>query len=291
MAFLFGLGTGCGAREDTAATKPKGCPAEIARTEVMEPSWAPHSSRVAFSAVERGIFVIDVQTCAVEQVARARFSFTPDWSPDERQIVFDHTLVPGSRSDLLIADLHGGDVRVLTHGGDDRFPNWSPHGDQIAFTRRADIYVIQADGRGLRRLTSAGDNDQPDWSPDGKKIAWECEDAICTMNADGSHSRRVFGPSTGGAFSDPAWSPDGRSIAFHGVDSYDPPVGLMIGPAQGGRIRTFPLLSPEDFADTKPTWSPDGDQIAFVGAGGTWENLYIVRPDDQSDVRALTRSD
>lgn len=256
----------------------------------MDVSWAPHSSRLAFSTVERGIFVIDARTCVVERVTRARLTFTPDWSPDERQIVFDRTLAPGSRSDLLISDLDGGDARVLTHGSDDTFPSWSARGDQIAFTRRADIYVIQADGRGLRRLTSAGYNVQPDWSPDGRKIAWACDPAICTMDADGSHSRRVFEPSTGGEFGGPAWSPDGRSIAFDGVASYDPPATLMIGPAQGGRIRTFPLLSPQGLADEAPTWSPDGDQIAFVGDDGIWENLYVVRPGDQSDVRALTRS-
>jgi Tol biopolymer transport system component len=293
VVVLIGLGTGCGGQERPAAADPEGCPAEIAPTESMDVSWAPRSSRLAFSTVERGIFVIDARNCAVKQVTHGRFHFTPDWSPDERQIVFDRTLAPGSRSDLLISDLDGGEARVLTHGSLDQFPSWSPRGDQIAFTRRADIYVVQPNGRGLRRLTSAGYNVEPDWSPDGTAIAWTCEDAvgdfpaICTMDADGSHKRRVFEPSTGGAFGGPAWSPDGRSIAFDGVSSYDPPPTLMIGSAQGGRIRTFPLLSPH--ADSTPTWSPNGDQIAFVGDAGTWENLYVVRP-DETGLRALTES-
>jgi TolB protein len=250
---------------------------------------------VAFSTAERGIFVIDARTCAVKQVTHARFHFTPDWSPDERQIVFDRTLVPGSRSDLLISDLDGGEARVLTHGSLDQDPSWSPSGDRIAFSRRADIYVIQPDGRGLRRLTDSGYNVQPDWSPDGRKIAWACEEAvggfqaICTMDADGSHSRRLFEPSRGGEFGSPAWSPDGRSIAFDGIASYEPPATLMIGSAHGGPVRTFPLLSPEGLADTKPTWSPEGDQIAFVGDDGIWKNLYLVRP-DESGLRALTES-
>ena len=251
----------------------------------MDVSWAPRSSRLAFSTVERGIFVIDARTCAVKQITHARFHFTPDWSPDERQIVFDRTLTPGSRSDLLISDL-GGEARVLTHGSLDQNPSWSPDGDRIAFSRRADIYVIQPDGRGLRRLTESGYNVQPDWSPDGTAIAWACDDDICTMDADGRHPRRVFEPSTGGQFGDPAWSPDGRSIAFDGVISYDPPV-LMTGSAQGGPVRTFRHLS--DGWDLHPTWSPDGDQIAFVVDAGTYKNLYLVRS-DQSGVRALTES-
>jgi Tol biopolymer transport system component len=255
----------------------------------MDVSWAPRSNRVAFSA-ETAIFVIDVQTCAVERVTDGdQFLWSPDWSPDERQLVFERTLVLGSRSELVISGLHGEDARVLTHGSDDQFPSWSPRGDRIAFTRRADIYVVQKDGQGLRRLTSAGYNTTPDWSPDGKKIAWACDPGICTMDADGSHSRRVFEPSTGGEFGDPAWSPDGRSIAFDGVVSYDPPGALMIRSAQGGRFRTFPLLPPQGFADEGPTWSPDGDQIAFVGDDGTWKNLYVVRP-DESGLRALTES-
>jgi Tol biopolymer transport system component len=158
VVVLVGLGTACGAQERPTAADPAGCPAKIEQTESMDVSWAPRSNRVAFSTVERGIFVIDARTCAVKQVTHARFHFTPDWSPDERQIVFDRTLVPGSRSDLLISDIDGGVARVLTHGSLDQFPSWSPRGDRIAFSRRADIYVIQPDGRGLRRLTSAGYN-------------------------------------------------------------------------------------------------------------------------------------
>ena len=261
----------------------------------MDVSWAPRSNRVAFSA-ERAIFVIDVQTCAVERVTDGKqFLWSPDWSPDERRLVFERTVVLGSRSDLLISGLHGEDARALTHGSYDQSPSWSPRGDRIAFARRADIYVIQTDGRGLRRLTDSGYNDYPDWSPDGTAIAWTCEDAvggfpsICTMDADGSHPRRVFQPSTGGAFEGPAWSPDGGSIAFDGAASYEPPGALMIGSTQGGRVRTFPLLSPQALRDKGPTWSPDGDQIAFVGDDGTWQNLYVVRP-DESGLRALTES-
>lgn len=292
MVLLVGLGTGCGARDDPAAAKPAGCPAEIAPTELMEISWAPHGSRLAFSTVARGILVIDVQTCAVERVTEGdqTYYWSPDWSPDERQLVFARSPGLVAPSKLMISGLHGEEARVLTWGSDDTFPSWSPRGELIAFTRRADIYVVQTDGRGLRRLTSAGYNVQPDWSPDGKSIAWACDSAICTMDADGSHARRLFKPSTGGEFHDPAWSPDGRSIAFDGIVSYDPPATLMIGSAQGGRVRRFPLLPQEGFRDRAPTWSPGGDQIGFVGNDGTYENLYVVRP-DESGLRALTRSD
>jgi Tol biopolymer transport system component len=257
----------------------------------MEASWAPQSSRVAFSTVERGIFVIDVQTCDLERVTGGeRTHWEPDWSPDERQLVFARSTAPGKPGELVIASLHGEDARVLTHGSDDADPSWSPRGDRIAFSRRADIYVIQTDGRGLRRLTDSGYNVDPDWSPDGKAIAWACDDAICTMDADGSHSRHVFKPSTGGAFRYPAWSPDGREIAFDGITSYEPPAVLMIGSARGGRVRKFQPLS-EGGEDKAPTWSPGGDQVAFVGDDGHGidETLYVVRP-DESGFRALTES-
>jgi Tol biopolymer transport system component len=291
IVLLVGLGAGCSAGDQPATAEPASCPAEIAPTELMEISWAPRSSRVAVSTVERGLFVIDVQTCVVERVRDGgqTYYWSPDWSPDERHLVFARSPGPVAPSKLMISGLHGEKARVLTRGSDDTFPSWSPRGDLIAFTRRADIYVVQTDGRGLRRLTSAGYNVQPDWSPDGKSIAWACDSAICTMDADGSHTRRLFEPSRGGEFGDPAWSPDGRSIAFDGIVSYDPPATLMIGPAQGERVRTFPLLSPEGLRDRAPTWSPDGEQIGFIGNDGTYENLYVVRP-DESGLRALTES-
>ena len=252
----------------------------------MEVSWAPHSNRLAFSTIERGVFLIDARTCVVESITRGE---EPDWSPDERQFVFARSRALLAPSNLVISGLHGEDARILTRGSDDRHPSWSPRGDRIAFTRKADIYVVRTDGRGLRRLTSAGYNVQPDWSPDGNSIVWACDPGICTMDADGNHARRLFEPSTGGEFGWPAWSPDGHSIAFDGIRSYDPPAALMIGSAQGGQVRSLPLLSTRGLRDGKPTWSPDGDQIAFVGHDGTYDNLYVVRP-NESGLRALTQS-
>ncbi len=123
----------------------------------------------------------------------------PSLSPDGKQAVasvsrYSMDKNSGQSSLYLLAaeGAEGGHVRQLTSAGDkDGQPQWSPRGDQIAFTARreqegvkdeeAQLYLIAPDGGEARRCGSAGSNAGAGiatgvaafkWFPDGRRIAF-----------------------------------------------------------------------------------------------------------------------
>jgi dipeptidyl aminopeptidase/acylaminoacyl peptidase len=88
-----------------------------------------------------------------------------DWSPDGKQIVFDH------EGEIDVAALNGGAPVVLVKRGN--FPRWSPDGRWIAFTRnsgRTDaVWLVRPDGTDAH-VVAEGDY-AAGWSPDGSQVA------------------------------------------------------------------------------------------------------------------------
>ena len=62
-------------------------------------------------------------------------------------------------------------------------PDWSPHGDLVAFHGRIDrsgryhilVANLEDGGRVLRQLTTEGNNEAPSWAPDGRHIVFAGE--------------------------------------------------------------------------------------------------------------------
>lgn len=96
------------------------------------------------------------------------------FAPDGKNIVY-RTQGPDGNG-LRIMNLADHSVKVLTSGWDN-FPQWSPRGNLIEFTRRLDgsfnIFTIHPDGTGLKQLTHTRGNDaHAAWSPDGKWLVF-----------------------------------------------------------------------------------------------------------------------
>ena len=107
-------------------------------------------------------------------------------------------------------------INITNHPAKDGRPDWSPDGNQIAFSSDRDgnweIYVMNADGTNPINITNhPAEDNHASWSPDGNQIAfssnrddrnWE----IYAMNADGAnpinltnHPDRDLNPSWGPA--------------------------------------------------------------------------------------------
>jgi len=193
----------------------------------------------------------------------------PAWSPDGKRIAFLREEIGGEAGQTGMLYLINADGSGLMRLTDDVFiaghPDWSPSGEQIAFTylkredNSAGIAVVNLQGQ-VVFLTNLSES-QPTWSPDGKRIAFL--ENISTnspnttiaylyiMNSDGSGKKPLAQINS---FS-PAWSPDGKKIAFRlfGIDKY----GIWIVNADGSGMTQL------TDSGVNPTWSPDGQYIAY----------------------------
>ena len=89
---------------------------------------------------------------------------------------------------------------LITNGGSDSFPAWSPDGETIAFSRdeegNTDIYTVNIDGSNLQRLTDApGPDTLPTYTPDGQIIFRSARTGnwgIWKMNGDGADQTEII---------------------------------------------------------------------------------------------------
>ena len=203
----------------------------------------------------------------VTHVPNPHVAELPDWSPDQRRIVYTSDRNGPTRLWTIGAD--GKHPNELTHGDRlDTDPAWSPNGRAIAFARAAgagfDLYTVRADGSGLRQLTRGGaDDSAPSWSPDGKRIVFRRtkpggNPQAWTMRADGTHLRKLTHLEHG--INEPAWSPDGKQVAFSSPIGFG--IEIFVVPAKGGPARQV-TADGNGTTNAEPTWSPDSKRIVF----------------------------
>jgi Tol biopolymer transport system component len=233
--------------------------------DASDPEWAPEGRRIAFMR-DGNLFVAEVATGTARRVtrhsARERVTFGGVWAPDGRTLYFDKAAQ--NIRDLFTVDAAGRGLRRLTVSSSwDSYPNWSPDGRRIAFSRGNPfgvLYVVNANGHGPRRLgcPARASCDSPTWSPDGRRIVFMLRRAgpqIAVVEASGAR-RRVLARGF-----DPAWSPDGRRILFSDQE------GNLVAMRPDGRgRRVLVRADPDWFVNRSAAWSPDGRQIAFVRA-------------------------
>ncbi|HVF53469.1 MAG TPA: hypothetical protein VNC78_07635 [Actinomycetota bacterium] len=223
---------------------------------------------------------------------------------------------PNLDTDLFAVGSDGTGLRQLTvrANAEDDFPEWSPDGRRIVFTRRLgrrapEIYVMDAGGDRAIRITHDRRWDyQPAWSPDGRRIAYTSWDPrrpgarLFIVAASPSAKARPL--TTGCGDTSPAWSPDGRYIAFsrsmlEGCSSGNEEIFVV--ELQTGTVERLTYNSTNDW---NPAWSPDGRWIVFEGYDclidsppsaegcivGEEMELFVVRADG-SETRQLTDND
>lgn len=121
-----------------------------------------------------------------------------DWSPDSQQIVYRSGR--NNQTGIWISNRDDTGHTLITTGGTDSFPTWSPDGQTIAFSRDAggnvDIYTVNVDGSDLKRLTDAPGHDTlPVFLPTGELIFRSARTGnwgIWKMDADGSNQTEII---------------------------------------------------------------------------------------------------
>jgi Tol biopolymer transport system component len=276
-----------------------------------QPAFSADGTRIAFRS-ERdggGIFVMGATGESVKRVSDA--GFNPAWSPDGGFLAFSTVAVDSaSRGGLFVGELRvvrldTGEVRSIDVKGEAVQPNWSPHGDRIAFWSNAlskrnyrDIWTVPAEGGETVPVTRDEHIDwNPVWSPDGKYLFF------CSSRGGAMSLWRVaIEEESGTVVEEPeavTASPaarmglltlagDGRRIAYQANISTqnlqrisfdaqsEAVVGEPVAITSGSRWAIY------------PDPSPDGDWVAFTfDLGGGQGDLAVIRTDG-TGMRQLT---
>jgi Tol biopolymer transport system component len=190
----------------------------------------------------------------------------------------------------------------LTKGpADDAFPNYSPDGERIVFTRGVagstgvgQAWIMNQDGSGKKQLTHGSPTvESTTFSPNGKRIAFTRGDGgspqLWTMKVDGTDQTQLTFPGPDGDHvHGPTYSPGGRLIAFshhYGAVGYHG-ISVIKPNGTGEKALTMPSAATDDF---QPDFSPDGKRIVFDRYNQLHDDLYVMNANG-SGQRALTNT-
>ena len=282
-------------------------------------AWSPDSRSLLYS-MAGSLWRQDLGSTKAEQLTAGRdsdgsgYDYQPDWSSDQRWVVFvryDHDAV-----ELWSLDTRDGRTRKMTSGGAVNLePRFSPDGKRLAFVSTSykghfHIFIGRfEDGllSDVRQLTpenasslpryyySQVDHEiSPVWTRDGSEILFVSNrghihgtGGFWKVKAEpGAEAHEIHYEETNWK-ARPDFSPDGKRMVYA---SY---LGqawhqLWVMPAAGGDA--FPI-SYGAFDNVNPRWSPDGSKIAFIsnrnGNTSLWEQT--IPGGEQTEIVARAR--
>ncbi|MBN2258402.1 MAG: PD40 domain-containing protein [Anaerolineaceae bacterium] len=140
-----------------------------------DPTWSPDGSRILFAGRIEGrvqLFIMDRDGTHIQQVTnldgvRGR----NDWSSKDDLLSTYIGEASVYNRNIYTVGTHGERLTMITNGGDNLAPSFSPDGNWITFMSYRDhfkekfgceIYIMRVDGSDVRRLTS---NEICDWQP------------------------------------------------------------------------------------------------------------------------------
>jgi TolB protein len=276
------------------------------RDDDTQPALSPDGARIAFRSERNGSGLFVMETTGENPRRVSSMGYLPAWAPDNRHLVYstDTFTTPGQRmtprSSLHIVDVDDGSEKTLPTG-DAIQPNWSPHGQRIAYWAvlaggRRDIYTVAASGASPPIAVTADSalDWYPVWAPSGRQLYF-LSDRGGTMNIwripiDES-SGRILGPPEPVTVPAPyvgslALSGNGQSLIYSQASQR-----LNLGRIGFDPVRRTVVGTPEPFADQHVaggfSFSPDGSQIVYDTIGDSSENLWIMKSDG-SGRRRLT---
>lgn len=159
--------------------------------DYITPTYHPDGHTIAFAVLgsesQSGIFTYDLdQDCCLSFLSGGPwYDLSPTYSEDGRWLAFNTLRFGDAVPQVMMMPAEGGSAETLSpyaygSGGFYAAPDWSPHGELVAFhgriDRRGRYHILVANledgGRVLRQLTSEGNNEAPSWAPDGRHLVF-----------------------------------------------------------------------------------------------------------------------
>jgi TolB protein len=159
--------------------------------DYITPSYHPDGKTIAFSVLgsssQSGVFTYNLaEECCLSFLSGGPWhDISPTYSPDGRWLAFNTLRFGDAVPQVMMMPSEGGAAETLSpyeygSGGFYAAPDWSPHGDLVAFHGRIDrrgryhilVANLEEGGRVLRQLTSEGNNEAPSWAPDGRHLVF-----------------------------------------------------------------------------------------------------------------------
>jgi serine/threonine protein kinase len=215
----------------------------------------------------------------------------PDISPDGKMVAY--VTGPVGQKHLVVRQVAGGRPIAITQdfSGSQRWPRWSPDGNQLAFYSEGSIYIVPAFGGTPRRIidnTLGGSAYSPEWSPDGKKIAYVQSNSIHVFDSETGNSEKITDVKEAHCLS---WSPEGSKVAYVSgnmnfiFDNVELPQARMsiIGNIAPSSIqvlflenRSINQVAGNESMNMSPVWTHDGKQLLFISDRGGARDIYAV---------------
>jgi TolB protein len=187
------------------------------RNPTFAPRWSPDGKWILYSMANAGNTNIYKVSAAgggtpVRLTDGPGINIGGSFSPDGSRIVFESDRSGSQQIYVMNAD-GSNPQRISFFGGRAATPEWSPRGDQIAFTHivgNLRIAVMSPAGGSMRYLTDSWQDEAPTWAPNGRIIQFfrteknSGKTSIWQVDLTGRNERRLQTPADA---SDPAWGP------------------------------------------------------------------------------------
>lgn len=267
---------------------------QTAEATNSQPTWAPDSTRLAFTSDRDGnaeIYAINVDGSGLANLTQNPAADTdPAWSPDGAQIAFvSDRDAPGpdraAETDIFIMASNGANpLNLRTGPGAESQPAWSPRGGEIAYL--AEQGGIRALYRSLAFENAAlpfllthvqGDVIAFAWAPDASRLAYVTESASGTTTTRELGSVRADGTDPLVYTADArqvesvAWSPDATWLAF-GSDRAGTFDVYLLRPSGASLVPVANSAAQE----RAPQWQPNPAALGPEISGAPGENDLLL---------------
>ena len=205
-----------------------------------------------------------------------QLAYAPQWSPDDRSIVYV-SLLPGQRGVIQEIPAEGGESRTIV---DDElnptYPTFSPDGKTLAFSVGIGfgvapasipcIRILNLESEKIERLPGSESLWMSRWSPDGQRLAAVTTDRHRLMLYD--FRTHLWSTISSQTVNDFAWDRGGQNIYFDTRIGLDPII-FKVDVASGkvDKVAVLPGFQRTGFLGTHLALSPTGQILVLRDAG------------------------